>query len=391
MKLSKIILLSIFVILLMPQSPLSPLPAAAKPIVVELTAGRNIDVGQIDVWNDNEYLYVKYSAVGGWLITETHLSVMTQLASIPQTKNGGPIPGKFEYRKMFSPGVGSYTFTLPLEPEWLTSALYIAAHAIVQKTSGETTRSETAWGGDLEFPGKNWARYFKYLPQLEREWPKEGSAYIGYEDLRDMQDFDYNDWGMTMTVKETYTVSGVEEISLKFRGMIHSAVYRHHIHLMLGDGVSGTVYLKEYSGDGVTVVRDITASFTGSIDVQVFDDTEVDLYHYTVISIVFDSPATPLQQPPYDPYIEVVDTGMTYHSWDTILATMPAGQANIPRILVIPVGWMPPMPGYKVWTVYGYFDDYYVSGGFYIGAVWHTDWYNYYTGPNPAVPSLPYP
>jgi len=125
---------------------LALVPAAAfahdadDPFVTELIAGGGnpksaTDVGEVKVWNDGDYLYVKYVVDGeDWSMTKTHLAVATDPDDIPQKKDN-PIPGHFEYS-----GTGD-TYTIPLE-EWdVDTELYIAAHANVQKLIG--------WESDL--------------------------------------------------------------------------------------------------------------------------------------------------------------------------------------------------------------------------------------------------
>jgi len=103
----------------------------ADPLVVDLLAGQTIDVGDVLVWNDGDYLYVKYVTTDGWLLTETHLAIATELSGIPQTKTGNPIPGKFTYFAYHDPPVDEYTY--PIDLTWDPGTiLYIAAHAVVR-------------------------------------------------------------------------------------------------------------------------------------------------------------------------------------------------------------------------------------------------------------------
>jgi hypothetical protein len=116
------------------------------PSVTELMAGQHVDVGDVSVWNDGEYLYVKYVIDADLtpddpsddgvptLITETHLQVATSLDGIPQKKDN-PIPGHFDYSTELDPGVTEYTYEIPLTWDAGTE-LYIAAHAVVQKLGG---------------------------------------------------------------------------------------------------------------------------------------------------------------------------------------------------------------------------------------------------------------
>ncbi|HDS63238.1 MAG TPA: hypothetical protein ENN52_03745 [Methanofollis liminatans] len=126
------------------------------PYRTDLIAGQHTDAGDVLVWNDDDYLYVKFLAKDGWCLAETHLAVAGVLADIPQTGNGkpqanngkskvgngkqqtvngNPIPGQFAYGDSYDPCVGSDTFLIPLD-EVGRGTLYVAAHAVVQKPGG---------------------------------------------------------------------------------------------------------------------------------------------------------------------------------------------------------------------------------------------------------------
>ena len=100
-----------------------------------LYAGKNIPVGEVQVSNDADNLYVEYHVtVDGWAMTETHLAVASSVAGIPQAK-GNPIPGQFAYSKDHMPAVTDYTYTIPLTQVPSGSPLYIAAHAAMVHTT----------------------------------------------------------------------------------------------------------------------------------------------------------------------------------------------------------------------------------------------------------------
>jgi hypothetical protein len=132
----------------------------AVPDEFPLYAGQDIPVGTVYVWNDGEELHVVYNTTGGWEMTETHLAVAIELEVIPQ-KNGNPIPGKFSYQCCYDENAAQWvfqikedgnadagcdaddspetcltaiTYTIPLD--WVPDTeLFIAAHAVVQKTT----------------------------------------------------------------------------------------------------------------------------------------------------------------------------------------------------------------------------------------------------------------
>ena len=108
------------------------------PFVTDLVAGNPknglLDAGDVLVWNDADYLYVKYVLAADWYLSETHLHVATSMADIPQ-KNGNPPPGKFDY-KMTHNFVQEYEYKIPLLTWACDEKLYIAAHGVVQTITG---------------------------------------------------------------------------------------------------------------------------------------------------------------------------------------------------------------------------------------------------------------
>ncbi len=141
--------------------PLVPLWEAS----VDLMAGQDIDAGRILIRDDFQYLTIKFQAEPGWRITEVHLAIATSLAGIPQTKKGNPIPGLFQYKNDTLDSVESFTFQIPMA--WANgTTLYIAAHCVVE--SEGCGRSESAWAGNLPFPGRNWANYTTYVTEYRK-------------------------------------------------------------------------------------------------------------------------------------------------------------------------------------------------------------------------------
>ncbi|NIP37360.1 MAG: hypothetical protein GWN18_20530, partial [Thermoplasmata archaeon] len=126
------------------------------------------DVGEVYVWQDDDYLYVKFMTTGDWEMTLTHLHVAEDPDDIPQTKKGNPKVGKFDYETSHSPAVQMYTYKIMWDDTW-GDTLYIAAHANVQMVTGYDEygnpiyRTETAWGDGFDFEGNNWATYMKYV------------------------------------------------------------------------------------------------------------------------------------------------------------------------------------------------------------------------------------
>ena len=77
-----------------------------------LTAGQHTVVGNLTVSNDQTNLYVTYTLTAQCTFGTLHLWVGTDLANVPSTGNGTPIPGQFPYQFNAS-GLTTYTFTIP--------------------------------------------------------------------------------------------------------------------------------------------------------------------------------------------------------------------------------------------------------------------------------------
>jgi hypothetical protein len=133
------------------------------PEVFTIVAGQNHNAGNVSVWNTTETLYIKYEMTGNWWIEQTHAHVALTFGGIPQ-KNGGPIPGKFEFSNTFDPRVRTWTYAIPIRDGWnVGSTLYIAAHCVVVELDayGNVIQRQTGWSGQNKFP-KGWALYITY-------------------------------------------------------------------------------------------------------------------------------------------------------------------------------------------------------------------------------------
>ena len=134
---------------------------------IKLMAGQDINAGKILIRDDAFYLTIKFQAEPDWRITEVHLAIATSLNGIPQTKKGNPIPGKFQYINDTLDSVESFQYKIPMT--WANGTiLYIAAHCVVEGVDDFCGRNESAWAGNLSFPGRNWANYTTYLIEYRR-------------------------------------------------------------------------------------------------------------------------------------------------------------------------------------------------------------------------------
>ncbi len=126
--------------------------------------GSDMRVGQVEIWNDADYLYIRYRiTMVGWELTETHVAVAMSLDDIPQTKSGNPKVGQFPYKMEHNPAVTLYTYMIDLDSEWVKgTTLCVAAHAVVQNDGQEETAWVNCQGPKFVFPGSSWASYITY-------------------------------------------------------------------------------------------------------------------------------------------------------------------------------------------------------------------------------------
>jgi len=136
------------------QSGISYLTKAVEgdPFVTTLFAGQDNPVGTVSVWNDAVELHVTYNTTSPWVMTETHLAVVTDPALVPMTKTGNPKVGKFLYGaedliefdldgNIIGPYIYSETILLSELGVTHDDILYIAAHAVVVDISSIITET----------------------------------------------------------------------------------------------------------------------------------------------------------------------------------------------------------------------------------------------------------
>ena len=108
----------------------------SNPFVTTLFAGQDIPVGTVSVWNDDVELHVTYNTTGGWVLTETHLAVVTKFVDFPTNNAGNPKVGHFPYSEenIFT-DTWEEIIKLSVIPAVAGQELFIAAHAVVADTN----------------------------------------------------------------------------------------------------------------------------------------------------------------------------------------------------------------------------------------------------------------
>lgn len=174
-------------------------------------AGQNQAIGQVCVANTHNNLTVTYNTVNGWVMNETHLFIGKTKAEIPQTRTGNPQVGQFPYGETFTPGVTTYTVSLPLADFGVFGdTLAVAAHAAVSRVEEGGVSNQSAWAGTDRIVNRgSWATWFSYtITEPDGPAPsceKSGTAFaFGDQAFEDLGTFKGNaPWGWQLTVNNS--------------------------------------------------------------------------------------------------------------------------------------------------------------------------------------------
>lgn len=95
-----------------------------------LYAGQHYRVGELNIWNNSNSLFVQFDLDEDFAMEKNHLHIATSLNGIPQSP-GGPIPGLFAHNREYDPYQQQDTYQIAWNPSWNNIPLYIAAHSDV--------------------------------------------------------------------------------------------------------------------------------------------------------------------------------------------------------------------------------------------------------------------
>lgn len=135
-----------------------------------LKAGQNIEMGKVEIYNDDKYVYVTAHTTGDWYMIETHLKTSDSKSGIGQGSN--PAPGQFPHKTDHDPAVQKFTYLIPISetgPEF-----YVAFHAAVVRVNagGDVLQGETAWAcGESFLAQGNWATFTQKYTVVECDEP----------------------------------------------------------------------------------------------------------------------------------------------------------------------------------------------------------------------------
>lgn len=134
------------------------LPDTSPCLSTNLLAGQRQDAGDINVYFDEDKVYVEYQTAGNWYIRKTHLYI-GDCQLIPVNRRGEAIPGHFPMGE--SQPEGSQSLVYAMDRADLPKCFCISAHAEVYRMqNGQVQQTQTAWAQGERFTQNGWAMYF---------------------------------------------------------------------------------------------------------------------------------------------------------------------------------------------------------------------------------------
>lgn len=234
------------------------------------------------------------------------------------------------------------------------------------------------------------------------------SIHLTYEDLKGAGwvDWDNNDLVVRQDSALQLGAAGIERIEVTFEAEARGSWYDHLLNLTVEISGWADVLVKRYDAQGNLLASETTRQ-QNFVDVVIFDTyTAMPANHPNgtanvmpgvprqpgrsiQVTITLDNPAAnPLNNahlPPFDPWIEVVNTGQHIHLmqaggvgnsqtvWD---ASSPLHGRDLPLALSFDQAWTWPMENHPIWDAYPQYTTYITSGG-----TLNPAWYNF---PDPA-------
>lgn len=238
-------------------------------------------------------------------------------------------------------------------------------------------------------------------------WESE-TTFVAYEDLKNTgwSDWDYNDLVVRMDIAKGLTVDGnLAALQIDYEALARGAAYNHHfIHGLPLEG-GGVAHLKVYDVSHHLIrqdsyvfglntnfsvfnrTRDALPPLAGFFDTNTRTSQPEQVYGYTATLTIYlndpgANPAMVLPPIPWDPYIQVYNTGQQVHlvipgHLDNMQAvngihdpTSPLLGYDLPLAQAFYPGWEWPIEFMGLWRGYPNYVDYIGSGG-----ATNSDWY----------------
>lgn len=304
------------------------------PTVLSLVDAQDNELGNLEISNDLENLYLSVSTNNTWFLKSTQVYTGPK-SQIPLDDAGLPASGNFPYKLTHSPLVENYILTIPLDEvdECSTIALFVEIARL--DDNGVLLEEATAWAKGENFQeGSEAMTYEHCLGECIVKYPIDAIATFAFEDMAPRKgDADYNDFVVEMTSQQYYKGKRIEKVDMEFISKARGAQYDHSflIHIPL-DGVADIFierYLSVDSSEPYQVVefldvggqdleidvfpstKDILSLPDGEL-VNVIPNTKLVDFNLTKIRMIVKEGKI-LINAPFDPILRVKNTNSEIH------------------------------------------------------------------------------
>lgn len=144
---------------------------AEDKLVVPIMVGESDQVGNINMWNDGDYIYISYmmrTASPGteqWYLKECHADIELHARSFPVQKGSGePDTSRFAYKSGDIGHCQAHTFTIPIS-DWTGTVSVLTRSAVCQLSADippVEVNNAVLWAGTIPLNRKTTATYFEY-------------------------------------------------------------------------------------------------------------------------------------------------------------------------------------------------------------------------------------
>lgn len=140
--------------------------SSSKAVSFPIMIDKDELVGTVSVQNDQDYLYLTFSALKDWAFAETNVHIAADLRGIPQSRDGYPSPHDYAYMDRHKDNVKAYTVKIPLSDHSfrMGQEIIIAANFMLMDTANISDKGKLVigWGGSINGPGHDWWNYITY-------------------------------------------------------------------------------------------------------------------------------------------------------------------------------------------------------------------------------------
>jgi LruC domain-containing protein len=304
------------------------------PTVLSLVDAQDNELGNLEISNDLENLYLSVSTNNTWFLKSTQVYI-GPMSQIPLDDAGLPASANFPYKLTHSPLVENYILTIPLDEvdECSTIALFVEIARL--DDNGVLLEEATAWAnGEVFQEGSEPMTYEHCLGECIVRYPIDAIATFAFEDLSPLKgDADYNDFVVEMTSQQYYKGKQIEKIEMDFIAKAKGASFDHNFLIRIPlDGIADVLVERYDSAEPINLIESQEMLNVGgeNLIINVIASTQETLFspdhihvnvrsgtqlgEFKLVKVILQiKEGELLMEAPFDPILKVADTQSEIH------------------------------------------------------------------------------